>query len=68
MLTLLSFFGEQDGDFELGVLSIAALRTERYSDNPDDENENEEFDEKTGVHRQRRRRGLFGWLTGCLGF
>lgn len=67
VLTLLSFFGEQEGDFELGVLSIAALRTERYSDNPDDENENEEFDEKTGVHRQRRRRGLFGWLTGCLG-
>ncbi|KAJ5198095.1 uncharacterized protein N7498_007212 [Penicillium cinerascens] len=62
-----SFFGEQEGDFELGVLSIAALRTKRYSDNPDEENENDEFDEKTGVHGQRRRQGLFGWLTGCLG-
>ncbi|KAJ5119917.1 hypothetical protein N7448_010586 [Penicillium atrosanguineum] len=62
-----SFFGEQDGDFELGVVSIAALRTERYSDDPDEENQEEEFDEKTGADR-RRRRGLFGWLSGCLGF
>ncbi|KAJ5668256.1 uncharacterized protein N7477_006826 [Penicillium maclennaniae] len=61
-----SFFGEQDGDFELGVVSIAALRTERYSDNPDEASEEEEFDEKTDADR-RGRRGLFGWLTRCLG-
>ncbi|KAJ6111930.1 hypothetical protein N7523_007991 [Penicillium sp. IBT 18751x] len=61
-----SFFGEQDGDFELGVVSIAALRTERYSDNPDEESQEEEFDEKTDADR-RGRRGLFGWLTRCLG-
>lgn len=66
MLTVLSFFGDQDGDFELGVVSIAALRTERYSDNPDEENQDEEFDEKTGAGR-RRRQGWFGWLTKCLG-
>lgn len=67
MLTVSSFFGEQHGDFELGVVSIAALRTERYSDNPDEENQEDEFDEKTG-HDRRGRRGFFGWLTGCLGF
>jgi hypothetical protein len=67
VLTVLSFFGEQDGDFELGLVSIAALRTERYSDDPDVKNEDENLDEKTDAYH-RRRRGLFGWLTGCLGF
>ena len=67
MLTVSSFFGEQAGDFELGVVSIAALRTERYSDNPDEQDQEEDFDEKAGADR-RVRRGLFGWLTGCLGF
>lgn len=71
MLTFLfySFFGEQEGDFELGIVSIAALRTERYLDNPGEEDLDEDLDEKSGAYRQdRRRRGWFGWLTACLGF
>jgi len=66
VLTVLSFFGEQDGGFELGLVSIAALRTERYTDNPDEE-QDEGLEEKIGAYRQRHR-GLFGWLAGCLGF
>lgn len=64
-----SFFGEQQGDFELGIVSIAALRTERYLDHPEEEEDYLVVDEKDGVSRQEpRRRGLFGWLSACLGF
>lgn len=73
VLTFLSsFFGEQSGDFELGIVSIAALRTERYLDHPGNEEEEEEdyvyLDEKDDVRQERRSRGLFGWLSTCLGF
>lgn len=50
-------------------MSIAALRTERYLDHPDDEDVDDGLDEKDGSFRQERgRRGLFGWLSACLGF
>lgn len=67
MLTFLSFFGDQEGDFSLKLVSIAALRTERYMDNPDDGADSEEIDEKFGFRRQSGG-GWFGWLTSCLGF
>ncbi|KAJ5726184.1 uncharacterized protein N7483_007541 [Penicillium malachiteum] len=58
-----SFFGDQEGSFELGVISIAALRMGRYRDNPQEDEE--EFDEKEDW--SRRRSGWFSWLTSCLG-
>ena len=66
---LLSFFDKQDGPFSLGLVSIAARRTERYSDNPDKEDVTEDVDEKSdGVVQARKRSGWFGWPTSCLGF
>lgn len=63
-----SFFGEQSGDFELGIVSIAALRTEGYSDHPEEEEKDYVYlDEKDDACQERRSRGLFGWLTACLG-
>lgn len=65
-----SFFGEQSGDFELGIVSIAALRTERYLDHPEEDGEEEDYvylGEKDGAGQERRSRGLFGWVTACLG-
>lgn len=67
VLTFCSFFGDQEGPFNLHLVSIAALRTERYMDYPDDEEAAEEMDEKFGYHRPSSR-GWFGWLTSCLGF
>lgn len=72
LIPLLSFFGEQQGDFELGIVSIAALRTGKYLDHPGEEEEDDDdyvyLDEKEGAFRQERRsRGLFGWLSACLG-
>lgn len=63
-----SFFGDQEGPFELGIISIAAVRTERYLDDPDGEDLNEYMDEKSapGKHT-RRRRGWFGGLFRCFG-
>ncbi|KAJ5220066.1 hypothetical protein N7468_009270 [Penicillium chermesinum] len=60
-----SFFGGQEGPFELGITSIAALRTERYLDHPEEEPD-EYFDEKLGAFVQRRPT-WFGWFTSCLG-
>lgn len=63
-----SFFGDQEGPFELGIISIAAVRTERYLDDPDGEDLNEYMDEKSGAGRHtRRRRGWFGGLFRCFG-
>ncbi|KAJ5288845.1 hypothetical protein N7478_001875 [Penicillium angulare] len=55
-----SFFGEQEGDFELGIYSISALRGVRRG--------GEEFDEKVEWAREgKRERGWFSWLSSCLG-
>ncbi|KAJ5153263.1 uncharacterized protein N7482_009741 [Penicillium canariense] len=67
-----SFFGEQEGAFSLNIVSIAAMRTERYLDEPDDDYIDNVMNEKsatTTASRQAGRcRGWFGWLTSCLGF
>lgn len=65
VLILTSFFGDQEGQFELGITSIAALRLERYMDHPENE-DNEYFDEKLGAFVQQRPT-WFGWFTSCLG-
>ncbi|KAJ5594289.1 uncharacterized protein N7459_000497 [Penicillium hispanicum] len=61
-----SFFGDQEGAFSLSILSIAAVRTERYLDDPVEENPayvNDKMDAS-----KAKRRGWFRWLTSCLGF
>lgn len=64
-----SFFGEQEGPFELDIISIAAVRTERYLDDPNGEVSNEYVDEKqSGLGKySRRHRGWFGGLFRCFG-
>jgi hypothetical protein len=63
-----SFFGDQEGPFELGIISIAAVRTERYLDDPEGEDLNGYMDEKSGAERQtQKRRGWFGGLFRCFG-
>ncbi|KAJ5111126.1 hypothetical protein N7532_001661 [Penicillium argentinense] len=63
-----SFFGEQEGSFELDIVSIAALRTERYMDFPEEEDFHDDMDEKSGAAQPSRARGgWFGWLFSCLG-
>jgi hypothetical protein len=66
-----SFFGDQEGAFSLNIVSIAALRTERYLDEPDDEYVDNFLYEKSAAEgassRQTGgRRGWFSWLTSCL--
>ncbi|KAJ5692373.1 hypothetical protein N7462_001796 [Penicillium macrosclerotiorum] len=64
-----SFFGEQQGSFFLNVVSIAALRTDRYMDEPAEDGDGL-INEKQ-IHEvfswPARRRGWFAWLTSCLG-
>ncbi|PWY92321.1 CIA30-domain-containing protein [Aspergillus heteromorphus CBS 117.55] len=66
-----SFFGEQEGEFELVVESIKGFKKEegegesegRYRDDPEDLGEDEyEFDEK--VWDERHTKGL-GWFSCC---
>ena len=66
-----SFFGDQEGAFALNLVSIAALRTERYLDEPDDQSVDEVFYEKSKEESAQssgpeRRQGWLGWLTSCL--
>ncbi|KAF7718773.1 Uncharacterized protein PECH_004240 [Penicillium ucsense] len=66
-----SFFGGQEGAFSLNIVSIAALRTERYLDEPDNESIDEVLYEKskeedTPNSARERRQGWLGWLTSCL--
>lgn len=57
-----SFFGRQEGSFELGIFAIAAVRG--YRDDPEEFGElGEEIDEKM----RERRTGWFSWLGACLG-
>ncbi|KAJ5116211.1 hypothetical protein N7456_000559 [Penicillium angulare] len=61
-----SFFGEQEGDFELGIYSISALRGARRVE----EEEEEEFDGKDEcqwARGEKRERGWFSWLGSCIG-
>lgn len=61
-----SFFGGQEGDFELNVVSISALRTNTYRDEPW-----VEVDEKAVLEEEtralQRPAGWFAWLGSCLG-
>jgi hypothetical protein len=66
-----SFFGDQEGAFALNLVSIAALRTERYLDEPDDECIDDFLYEKAAAEASSsgqagERRGWFSWLTSCL--
>ncbi|KAJ5233961.1 uncharacterized protein N7469_005727 [Penicillium citrinum] len=64
-----SFFGEQEGPFELDIISIAAVRTERYLDDPNDENLDQYMNEKQDSMRSfRGRRGWLGSIFRCFGF
>jgi hypothetical protein len=45
VLTLFSFFGDQEGPFELGIVSISAVRNEKQI-HPHEEDGEEVFDEK----------------------
>ncbi|KAJ5885155.1 hypothetical protein N7495_009665 [Penicillium taxi] len=63
-----SFFGGQEGDFELNVVSISALRTERYRDEPWVEvDEKAAFEQEEALALVQRPSGWFGWLSSCLG-
>jgi hypothetical protein len=64
-----SFFGEQEGDFELAIRSIAAVKEDGelpYRDDPDERRSME------GVVEKRRpvvpaRQGWLGWIFGkCI--
>ncbi|KAJ5549014.1 hypothetical protein N7513_006248 [Penicillium frequentans] len=68
-----SFFGDQEGPFELGIVSISGLRLDKHSAQADsvhrdEEDEDEEiFDEKDVAWGRKRRSGWFSWLSSCLG-
>ncbi|KAJ5769135.1 hypothetical protein N7520_003694 [Penicillium odoratum] len=78
-----SFFDEQDGPFELGIISIAAKCNERTLAPPDEMPVfNQDFDEKwlpTGEGnwdataekcprwKKQKSSGWFSWLISCLG-
>ncbi|KAJ6114812.1 hypothetical protein N7486_000590 [Penicillium sp. IBT 16267x] len=62
-----SFFGDQEGPFKLGIVSISAVRNERHLVRPDEEDEGEVFDEKLVAWGRERRSGWFSWLSSCLG-
>lgn len=64
MLRVSSFFGKQQGDFSLRIISISALRVDRYFDDPD---EGESlFDEKLDTLETREPEGWLRWLAGCF--
>jgi hypothetical protein len=67
VLTTGSFFGDQEGDFELGIRSIAAVKKESaYRDDPDMRRSMDGVDEKSRPLIPARK-GWFGWLIGyCL--
>jgi hypothetical protein len=61
-----SFFGEQEGDFELVIGSISAVKEEvesRYRDDPDAETSMEGVDEKRHSIVPARQ-GWLGWIFG----
>ncbi|PYH90694.1 CIA30-domain-containing protein [Aspergillus ellipticus CBS 707.79] len=69
-----SFFGEQEGEFELVVESIKGFgkgkstgkaKEERYRDDPDAGGEDEEFSEKGWGEMRSERRGGLGWFSCC---
>lgn len=70
-----SFFGDQEGDFELVINSIAAAKTPKqdvaadfstpYRDDPMRE-QTMTSDEKAAPAPSRRG-GWLGWLLGCIG-
>ncbi|KAJ5652188.1 hypothetical protein N7507_009614 [Penicillium longicatenatum] len=62
-----SFFGEQEGPFELGIVSISAVRNEKQIQSHEEDDEEEVFDEKLVAWGRERRSGLFSWLSSCLG-
>lgn len=59
-----SFFGRQEGEFTLGVVSIAALRMERYLDDPDGE-KIPVLDEKRNALDSKENGSWLEWLAGC---
>lgn len=68
MLTACSFFGDQEGDFEMVIRSIAAVKKEdsAYRDDPHTRRSMEGVDEKRRSPGQARQ-GWFSWLIGyCL--
>jgi hypothetical protein len=62
-----SFFGEQEGDFELTIRSIAAVKkgseSAPYRDDPEIRSSLEGVDEKWG-RPVPARQGWFDWLIG----
>jgi hypothetical protein len=68
VLTACSFFGDQEGDFKLGIRSIAAVKKEEsaYRDDPDMRRSMEGEDEKRYPPIPAKQ-GWLGWLIGyCL--
>ncbi|KAE8347605.1 hypothetical protein BDV24DRAFT_170703 [Aspergillus arachidicola] len=63
-----SFFGIQEGDFSLDIVSIAAVRYKYYRDDPEEEEEYVLVDEKLGpVAETPKSRGWLGWIGECCG-
>ncbi|EAW14971.1 CIA30 family protein [Aspergillus clavatus NRRL 1] len=62
-----SFFGTQEGDFELGIDSIAAFRTERYTDATAEDREEWDSDGLNEKWTGPSRRSGWRWLLGCCG-
>ncbi|KAF7596662.1 hypothetical protein BBP40_000584 [Aspergillus hancockii] len=64
-----SFFGTQEGEFSLDVVSIAALRMKHYRDDPEEGlTDYEIVDEKLeDTLAPPRSQGWFGWLGGLCG-
>lgn len=67
ILRVSSFFGKQQGDFDLRVVSIAAVRTDRYVDDPYGE---DAFisNEKSESLEAKEPEGWLRWLMGCFGW
>jgi hypothetical protein len=69
VLTRFSFFGTQEGDFSLDIVSIAALRTKHYRDDPEDDMTDCDFvDEKLeDTLDMSKSQGWLGWFGGFCG-
>lgn len=68
VLTAYSFFGIQEGDFSLEIVSIAAVRFKYYRDDPEEEEEYVMVDEKRGVISETpESRGWLSWIGQCCG-
>ncbi|KAE8153118.1 complex I intermediate-associated protein 30-domain-containing protein [Aspergillus avenaceus] len=65
-----SFFGKQEGEFQLDIVSISAFRVKHYRDDPEDEDYeiiDDKMEDDVYSPDNPKRQGWLSWFGGCCG-